>query len=569
MKINKKSRFIEENREQQSFLCTCPGTLDNHISEDNIVLVFEQVISKLDLSEIIEQYSDLGGKAYHPRILTKVLIYGYYMGIQSSRKLEWATVDSISMKYLTGGHEIDFKTIATFRSRFSSVFPRIFSQITQIIYNATGIQVKLIYMDGVKLKANASDKKHKLKSEWQEKLVVLEEDIIAYFDQSAEIDKKENLLFGEKDNGYSLEKDSKNKIIDKVNDEINKINKEKREKKKQEQIKRTKELMTNTKNLEDENVDEKNSDVLEIKVTKEEKNDDVDIEKKLKYYSKIHNLLHLNMDAKDSTKLNLTDPESRFVKMNGRVRFGYNCQFTTKNQIPLSAIATNKETDHGQFIPNIERARKNLPDAIIEGGVADAGYPSGTTLEEINKFNIDAYIAMGRSDSENNTKNYLDEENFEVWNFQYNEEDDSFTCRGGHLLNFHAGDIFKKDVQYTAYHCKPSNCTQCEFKALCLTTKKDKKLGYKKIQIDKYHFYRNDMVHKMRSNEAQDIYKLRQIEPEPVFGNLKHNKGMRGFVLRGLVKVNAELQIMSMGLGIGKLAKYLKEPGNRKEFNNI
>ncbi len=275
------------------------------------------------------------------------------------------------------------------------------------------------------------------------------------------------------------------------------------------------------------------------------------------------------MDAKDSTKLNLTDPESRFVKMNGRVRFGYNCQFTTKNQIPLSAIATNKETDHGQFVPNIERARNNLPNAIIEGGVADAGYPSGATLEEIEKQNLDAYIAMGRSDSENNTKNYLDDENFEVWNFNYNEEDDSFSCRGGHLLNFHSSDIFKNKVQYTAYHCKPSSCTQCEFKNLCLSTKEDKKLGYKKIQIDKFHFYRNDMVHKMRTDKAQNIYKLRQIEPEPVFGNLKQNKGLRSFVLRGLVKVNGELQIMSMGLSIGKLAKHLKISENRKEFTKF
>ena len=75
------------------------------------------------------------------------------------------------------------------------------------------------------------------------------------------------------------------------------------------------------------------------------------------------------------------------------------------------------------------------------------------------------------------------------------------------------------------------------------------------------------MVHKMRTNEAQEIYRLRQIEPEPVFGNLKHNKGIRMFVTRGLEKVNGELQIMSMGLGIGKLAKYLSLPENRIKFN--
>jgi len=87
--------------------------------------------------------------------------------------------------------------------------------------------------------------------------------------------------------------------------------------------------------------------------------------------------------------------------------------------------------------------------------------------------------------------------------------------------------------------------------------------------MDDYTVYRNEMIQKMKTDEAKEIYKDRQIEPEPIFGNLKHNKGIRSFMVRGLAKVNGELQIMAAGLCIGKLTSWLKKEENRERFTTF
>ena len=70
--------------------------------------------------------------------------------------------------------------------------------------------------------------------------------------------------------------------------------------------------------------------------------------------------------------------------------------------------------------------------------------------------------------------------------------------------------------------------------------------------------FQSIMINNMKTKEAENFYSKRKIEPETVFGNIKHNKGFRYFLLRGLEKVKAEFFIISSVHNMGKIIKHLK-----------
>jgi transposase len=76
------------------------------------------VTSELDLSAIYGEYERSDGRglsAYHPLLLTGLLLYGYSIGITSSRAIEKATYDNVAFRYLAADQHPDHDTIASFR----------------------------------------------------------------------------------------------------------------------------------------------------------------------------------------------------------------------------------------------------------------------------------------------------------------------------------------------------------------------------------------------------------------------------------------------------------------------
>lgn len=603
-------QFIHHEKTQGQLMCLCSETLEEKISEGNDVRIFDKIIDAINISCILEKYSSEGGKAYWPRILLKVLIYGYHKGIQSSRKLAFACIDSLSMKYLIGNFEISHETIASFRVRFREELPSIFKSVVQLIYKITGISIRLPFMDSVKLKASAADRHSKKKKDWIKKqdslMKDVEKHIEEYLSNSIRIDKEEDKLFGSKNSGFEISSTKQELILLKVKEILEKKQKENQKKKIQKAQEKTDELkreldLSDTKQTNvfcddknpslfntsqtptlDEESDNQNSseienfsdkEILEIEniiqssaESNENNTTEISNEEKYKHilnFVQIEDLLKANQHAGAEVYLNLTDHDARFVKINGQIRMGYNNQFTTNGQIPSSARATQQANDQNQFIPNINAAQQNLPDQKIEGGVADAGYFNGKTLKESELFGWDVYIAPGKKTE----KNFL-QDSFNSLNFIYNENEDHIICPENNILEFYSETITncKKN---TIYKSSPNVCMRCSAHPQCFKTKEDKKRGYRTVIRDEYTDYRKDMIIKMQTDEAKDIYKDRQIEPEPIFGNLKHNKGIRGFMVRGLSKVNGELQIMASCLCIGKLTSWLKKEENRERFNTI
>ena len=100
--------------------------------------------------------------AYHPVMMVRVLLYGYCVGVVSSRKLEKATYEDVAFRYLAADQHPDHDSIASFRQRHLQALAGLFMQALRLCEKAGLVKLGHVAIDGTKLKANAS--KHKAMS---------------------------------------------------------------------------------------------------------------------------------------------------------------------------------------------------------------------------------------------------------------------------------------------------------------------------------------------------------------------------------------------------------------------
>src|SRR5690606_29542327 len=112
-KVTSKAPFKEYNQQQIQLL---PPSLEELIPKNHVVRIVNQVVERLDISSIINQYEGGGASAYHPRMLLKVLLYGYAMKIYTGRKIAKALAQDVTFMWLAAYSRPDFRTINLFRS---------------------------------------------------------------------------------------------------------------------------------------------------------------------------------------------------------------------------------------------------------------------------------------------------------------------------------------------------------------------------------------------------------------------------------------------------------------------
>ncbi|MGH2383421.1 MAG: transposase, partial [Candidatus Limnocylindria bacterium] len=125
--------------------------------------VSDLVETSLDLSPIYASYEDERGyPPYDPRLMLKLLIYGYATGVVSSRKLEQATYRDVAVRMLVADQHPDHRSIARFRRRHLEVLSELFVQALRLCRKAGLVKIGALAIDGTKLRANAS--RHKAMS---------------------------------------------------------------------------------------------------------------------------------------------------------------------------------------------------------------------------------------------------------------------------------------------------------------------------------------------------------------------------------------------------------------------
>ena len=146
--------FKQDYRQQGMLI---PLDLNDMVAPDHPVRVVNAVLDKVDIREIIKQFRPGGTSSYHPRMLLKVIVFGYINNIYSSRKIEEAVKSNIHFMWLAGMRKPDHNTINRFRGqRLRHTLKPIFNQVVLMLYEEGLLNIRDLYTDGTKIEANAN-----------------------------------------------------------------------------------------------------------------------------------------------------------------------------------------------------------------------------------------------------------------------------------------------------------------------------------------------------------------------------------------------------------------------------
>ena len=302
-------------------------------------LVDELVENILDLGPIYASYKNLkGAPPYHPKLLLKLLLYGYAVGIFSSRKLERAAKELVPCRFLTADQQPDHWTISEFRRRHLAVIDDLFKQVLQVCQRARLLKLGHVALDGTKVKANASKHKAMSYGRMQQEEARYAEIVKGWLEEAERQDREEDELYG-----------------DKRGDEL------------PEEFQRAETRLRKLR---------------EAKAA---------LEREAKEKGK--------EAPADKDQRNFTDPDSK-IMLNGEKAFvqGYNGQAVvddSPHKIVLAAEVSNQAADNPHLLPMLITTALNT-DEVPDKLSADAGYGGEANLYTLDKLGIDAYIALDK-----------------------------------------------------------------------------------------------------------------------------------------------------------------------------
>src|SRR5229473_6456269 len=134
----------------QEFLL--PPSLRDWLPENHLAYFVSDVVDNLDLSAMDAVYGEeqRGQPPYDPRLLTKLLVYGYCVGVFSSRKIEQRLAEDIAFRVLAAGNAPNFRTISDFRKIHLHTLESLFQQVLKIALEAGAMKLGRVALDGTK-----------------------------------------------------------------------------------------------------------------------------------------------------------------------------------------------------------------------------------------------------------------------------------------------------------------------------------------------------------------------------------------------------------------------------------
>ena len=335
---------------EQTYLM--PASLHDWLPQGHLAYFVADVVEHLDLSDIMRRYEneERGYPPYHPKMMVKVLLYAYSIGVPSSRKIAKRLQEDIAFRVLAANNTPDFRTISDFRKEHLKALSALFLQLLKLCQKAGLVKLGHVALDGTKIKANASKHKAMSYKRMKEEEVRLEAEVKELLKQAEETDNEEDRQYGK----------------DKRGDEL------------------PGELAFRESRL---------RKIREAKAA-------LEAEAKANGEQKPGNSGEAGgAIPKDKAQRNFTDPESRIMPVSGGKDFmqAYNAQAAvdSAHQVIVAAETTNQPTDRGQAEPMMEKVKENtgkLPGQLS----ADAGYFSSDAVTNLTAQGIDVYMPPNR-----------------------------------------------------------------------------------------------------------------------------------------------------------------------------
>lgn len=256
----------------------------------------------------------------------------------------------------------------------------------------------------------------------------------------------------------------------------------------------------------------------------------------------------VELSENGSSQVSVTDPGSRFIKNGkGKIELSYNAQITVdKGGFIVSNEVCQDAADVEQLEPQVLQTEQNIGPLPVEVAWSfDAGYFGGMNINFLLDKKIDGYIPENKKRSA---------DPYDKSSFKYDAEKDEYICPGEKRLRF-LGNHFDKQRDKVIRVYKGEECIGCPTQHKC-TRKKD---GVRYLKDFPYEVQRNIMREKMKVPVSKEIYALRSRTVEPVFGDIKENKGLRSFLTRGLKRVRTEFNLACIATNLNKIDNFLEK----------
>lgn len=147
------SRFFSYDPNQVYLL---PPSVKDVLSEDHLCFRVHALVEQLDVSRFEEAYASEGRLAYPPRMMLKVWLYAFCLGVTSTRRLERRIREDLAFRYLAGGLVPDHKTLSEFLRRHRRAINDVFTQVVQVARRAGLAKLGHVAIDSTRVRANAS-----------------------------------------------------------------------------------------------------------------------------------------------------------------------------------------------------------------------------------------------------------------------------------------------------------------------------------------------------------------------------------------------------------------------------
>ena len=443
----------------------------------------EIIDHQLDLSCFDQFYSndEVGPKAYSPHSMLKIIMYAYSKGLLSSRRIESACRNNIIFMALSGEAKPDHATIASFISAKSENIKEVFVQILMICAQMDLIGVEQFALDGCKLPSNAAKEHSGTFAEYRKKI--------------AKLEKKIELLM------------KQHTVNDQAQD--------------QERIQKA---------------------IEDIKKQK----------KRIEQFIETHTP-RSNHPGRE-VKSNITDNDSAKLKGSEGYIQGYNALALTdsKHQIVVNAYPIGRQFEGDELKPFIQDSLQTAKRA----GILKKEFRSATLLADTNYFSEancryvlqeqklkaiipdpnfrrrDPRFPSQKPNSSNKRHKFREQD------FIYDPTRNEYRCPNGRTLTYYCKST---TGQYRGrkYRTRVGECSDCPFVDSCLMKGASRRYLFV-VDKGKPKPYTQRMIEVVDSPAGRQAYAQRMGIVEPVFGNIKNNKRMNRFTLRGLPKVTVQ-----------------------------
>ena len=487
-----------------------PVVLESQLIPGSFAHAVHHLVDELDLSGFDAHYrNDTNGATAHaPSMLLKAVLLSYSQGIISSRSIERACRDNVLFIAITGDAKPHFTTIADFISRSRDAIASVFAQVLAILGKEGLIGRDMFAIDGVKLPSNASKHRSGTRAEFMGKAEKLERLAKQMLDRH------------------------------RVNDDAGR-------------------------------------DSAEDKVAER-------IERMTQEATKIRTWLTDNPTDRAGTrgsarKSNMTDNESAKMATSKGVIQGY-CAVAVvdaAHQIIVEASAHGTGSEQELLIDVVDAcADQRTADTLI---TADAGYHSETNLAALAERDIDALIADGQmrqrderfadQDKHTSKPDPLHDKSskakpssvFSADDFVVAQDHAYATCPAGKRLYRNGIECNIGGYAAIKFRAPVSACKDCALRSKCLRKPDTSKVRQVAVLTRKEVATRTQAMRtRIDSEEGRHQYGRRFATVEPVFGNVRHNKRLDRFTLRGRTKVDGQWKLFALVHNIEKLTNFRK-----------